>query len=180
LKLTATLLLVLLLLNSFFYCLYYNVCRWQREDEVKTGIANNRYNREATLVKIPAAVAAAPMLDDDEITWNGMLFDVVKRLVAHDTVYIYALPDEQEQALVDKINDYISGGLSIQLLHSCTLHPVIHLVKLLPQLYIQQLQGRQQVLHAGVHAAYCYNNGLYCHAYTDIPVPPPKQPYAKI
>ena len=174
LRLITAFLLLVLLLNSFFYCLYCNICIWQREASVEASIRNNTYGGSVTILKIPVATITAGLLNDDEITVNKRLYDVVKRQMIHDTVYLYTLPDDEEQSLVDKIDTYVSAGETVGKQRNCAVRTVMHAVKFLPQVYINRaayaaLLKKSNLCPLQYHLAYYYS-----YTYPDIPTPPPK------
>ena len=167
-------LLFLLLLNSFFYCLYHNICILQRQAAVKASIASSTYNGNLTIIKIPLAAVDSAQMDDDEITIGNMLYDVVKRQTLHDTAYIYALPDDEEQQLVAKINTYLNAGPAMSRCGNTAVHTEVQPIKFLPQVYLNRLP--QVNFNININTVELKNAACICcsAAYPEIPSPPPK------
>jgi len=171
-------LLFLLLLNSFFYCLYYNICIWQRQASVKASIANSTYGGRLTIIKMPTASSNLTQNEEDEITVGGMLYDVVKRQTLHDTVFLYTLPDDEEQQLVEKINAYVNAGAALHRGDGTALHPVLQPIKFLPLVYVHRLvQGNCYVVGSASKQNSIASSGCTL-SYPDIPSPPPKALYS--
>ncbi len=146
----------------------------QRQAAVKASIEGGTYNGEVTVIKIPAASLGATQMDDDEITVDNRLYDVIKRQTLHDTVYVYTLPDDEEQQLVAKINSFNNAGPVFDRYGNTAVHSVVQPIKFLPQVYLnrQALVNFIIKINAGeLKNAAC--NGCSV-AYQEIPSPPPK------
>ncbi len=172
----SAILLFLLLLNSFFYCLYCNLCIWHREEEVKASISNKSYDQSITLIKIPSAKIKKEFLTEDDIWYKKNLYDVVKRQVIHDTVYIYMLPDKEEQNIVEKMNAYISDDISPASPGGCAINVIKNIVKVIPQPYICHSLPSYFFLNSNNTG----NNEMQYSTYfitAEIITPPPKATY---
>jgi len=128
--------MLLLLLNSFFYCLYCNICIWQREAEVKEQVAGQHFGSPVTLVKIPLSRVNDDFANKDEIWYHKELYDVIKRQQFHDTLYVYLLPDEEEENFVSKIDAAIRTGDEHMYNSGCTIHTERITIKIILQQYL--------------------------------------------
>jgi hypothetical protein len=71
------------------------------------GIRNGEKTNLTQLLTLSEKEAHA--FDDDEIDYKGKLYDVIKKMIARDSVTFYLYPDDEEQdALIDLV-DYFSS-----------------------------------------------------------------------
>lgn len=101
-KLTATILLFLLLSHSVLYYL------WQDLMLLESKIEASVIRREAgqDLILIKAISKQAVPGDDDEISFKGKLYDVARKVVTADSVYYYGIEDTQEESVTSSLTDH--------------------------------------------------------------------------
>jgi len=177
LKVIATVLLALLMLNSFFYCLYCNICIWQREAEVKEMVADQNFGGAVTIVKIPSASTGSELETKDELWYNKSLYDVIKRQVVKDTLYVYMVADEEEENFVNRIDAFITAGDECCYNSACTVHTEKTTVKIISQHYTcTSLPGsffrHANTKHFGLMQPYI------CLVAGEIITPPPRRTFA--
>ena len=111
---------------------------------------------------------------EGEIWYHKNLYDVIKRQLLHDTLYVYMVADEEEEALVSKIDAYISAGDAKTYSNGYTVHSQKSTLKMASQHYIcnpihQYVNSNKQrcFYSYAQHHAYCIT--------AEIITPPPKQ-----
>jgi hypothetical protein len=105
-KLTAAILLILIVFSSLFYSGYFNALVFHAKEEAKEAMAEKNGSADLTIIKIPLKVNSS---NADEIRFHGKLYDVVKREVIKDTVYEYLYHDENEENVLSEIGIFFKG-----------------------------------------------------------------------
>ncbi|GGB03911.1 hypothetical protein GCM10011511_29050 [Puia dinghuensis] len=101
-KLTATILLFLLFSHGILYYLGQDIMLLESKIEAKL------IRREASqdLILIKAISKQAVPGDDDELSSNGKLYDVARKVVTRDSVYYYGIEDTREEEVSNSLTDH--------------------------------------------------------------------------
>jgi len=174
-KLASAFLLILLLLHSYFYNIYYNLRIWQRENEVKESIKQNAYSESLVVIKLPAKKASANLIDDDEIRYSKILYDVVKREIKGDTLYIYALADNKEDELIEKVITYTDTGITYNDTGRDSISGIKNNIKILSQPYTCTLLPKPYFFIPNRRLHYTIGNFFKYFTHAEIATPPPKK-----
>jgi hypothetical protein len=106
-KLTAAILLMLIMFSSLFYYGYYNALVFHVKQEAREAIADGDNAKDLKLIKIPLKIASQN--DEDEIWYDHQLYDIAKREVIKDTVYEYLYHDKEEESVLAEIGAFFKS-----------------------------------------------------------------------
>jgi hypothetical protein len=162
--------MALLLLNSFFYCLYYNICIWQRKAEVREQITAKDFGSFTTIIKTP--LSNIDVAAKDEIWYNNSLYDVIKKQRVHDTLYVYIMRDEDEENLVNRIDACINADDQL-VNYNCTVHREANNVKIASQHYLCP-PVPPYFGNASLAGCFSFMQQTYYSVIAEIITPPPK------
>src|SRR5580704_1759368 len=91
----ATILLLTVFCNSFFYYGYFSFSLLKAKLAAKLALAKMNPQASFDILKVP--VCQLEKDESDEVWYGGKLYDVVQRDRINDTLYVFLLRDEQEQ-----------------------------------------------------------------------------------
>jgi hypothetical protein len=171
-KITAFVLLLLILTSSLLYYGYFDVMLLQSKEKAMHSIAAAAYDHSLRLYKIPASQKDA--YSDDEVTINGNLYDVGEREIINDTLYITLYHDTDEQNVLSLITDFFKtdDGTSVS---SFPNRPALKNIRIIynPQYYFDALSFSLQC-YSKCYSGFINNTALNSLPYYDIIVPPPQ------
>ena len=106
--------LLLLLYNSVGYYFVFRIQHQKAEKEFQEYISSTIISEEElTLFKIPVTEYAARGASDfdrveGDFEQNGKFFEIVKQRLQNDTVFVYCINNEKEEALYAQLSDHIN------------------------------------------------------------------------
>ena len=95
-------------INSIFYYLSVNISLIKDKAEAAYNIFNLKETGGLVTIKTPLTEYADDQ--EHEIWNNGKLYDIVKKELINDTVYTYALPDQDEQDVLVNLKVFLGDG----------------------------------------------------------------------
>jgi hypothetical protein len=105
----ASILLLIVFCNSFFYYTYFSFSIIKAKLEAAIAIGN--LSAKKTYIKIPTA--ALQKDESDEVWYNNKLYDVAQRESVNDIEYVFLVRDEEEQDVLTQNSDYFKNDTGI-------------------------------------------------------------------
>jgi hypothetical protein len=106
-KLTAAILLLLIVFSSLFYSGYFNALMFRAKEQAKEVIAAKECIDGFKIIKIPLSINKQS--DEDEIWLDHRLYDIAKKEIINDTVYEYLYHDKNEENILSEIGSIFKG-----------------------------------------------------------------------
>jgi hypothetical protein len=106
-KTASIILCIALLFNSVFYSISLNVTILDAKFEAKEKLSKQIPTHDLTLIKIPANENL--QIVENELWYNGKLYDISTTMTIKDTVYYYALEDPKEEEKIGLIYEYFNS-----------------------------------------------------------------------
>jgi hypothetical protein len=103
-KLTAAILLFLIIFSSLFYSGYFNALVFQAKEEAREAIAEKNGTDSFKIIKIPLKINKQS--NEDEIWLDHQLYDAIKKEIIRDTVYEYLYHDKNEESVLSEIGSF--------------------------------------------------------------------------
>ena len=167
----ASILLLVIFCNSFFYYTYFSVSVIKAKFEASAAIGNSAIDNKYLKIE----VAKLQKDESDEVWYDNKLYDVAKRESVNGAEYVYLLRDEEEQDVITKNNDYFKNDTGIFLGSNDKLSPQKKSQSITDNNYITTYSKKifrpiRLLRPPTVKYTFCFNS--IC---TDVPTPPPKQ-----
>jgi hypothetical protein len=94
------------------YSVFFYLQQHSLEKELARAIDNNRINeQELIVIKIPITFYPQGNRDyervEGSIQHQGKFYEMVKRKIDNDTIYVYCLPNEKKEKLFNRLADHI-------------------------------------------------------------------------
>ncbi len=167
----ASILLLIIFCNSFFYYSYFSFSVIKAKFEASSVIGNAAAGN--TYLKVQ--VANLQKDESDEVWYDNKLYDVAKRESINDTAYVYLLRDEDEQDIITQGSDYFKNDNGIFLSNGRQLSQQRKSLSITDNLYIIRSTGKiiyPTSLLMPPTVKHIFNFTSLC---TAVPAPPPKQ-----
>jgi hypothetical protein len=104
----ATILLLTVFCNSLFYYGYFSISLLKAKLDAKIALAKTNPQASSDIIKVPVCLLQKD--ESDEVWYNDKLYDVAERDRIGDTVFVFLLQDEQEQAVLTGNQRYFQGS----------------------------------------------------------------------
>ncbi len=170
-KITAFLLLILIIGSSVFYYGYFDIMLLYSKHRASCGVAAAKHNSSFNVIKVPLNQQDA--YSGDEIRIDGNLYDVGKREIINDTLFLSLYHDTDEQDILSEISDFFKADdVSVsEFPKSSSLKNVRIIYN--PQYCFHALLFSFQT---GTHAntGFFYNTIFISSAFSDVITPPPR------
>lgn len=102
----STIFLIIILANTGYHAIY-QVMIFRAKLNASVLIRNG--NHPELMQRIILPVKDAQAFDQDEVTYNGILFDVYKKTPIRDSVILYLYPDSAEQSVLIELVNYFKS-----------------------------------------------------------------------
>ena len=170
-KITALILLILIICSSVFYYGYFDIMLLCSKNRATQGIATAKYNHSLKLIKVPLNQQDA--YSNDEMRIDGNLYDVGEREVVNDTLYLSLYHDSDEQSVLSAISDYFKADDVCRSFfpHSSSLKNVRFLYN--PQYLFHSLQFSFSI-KTNKNKPFLNNTMFIASLFCDIITPPPR------
>src|SRR5258708_969960 len=99
-----SIILLILLCNSLFYCCYFAFSIVSVKLEAGYKISQIKEPQKTQVIKVPVNMLERD--ESDEVWYQHKLFDVISRGVINDTSYVFLLRDKDEEQLITENYNY--------------------------------------------------------------------------
>jgi len=162
-KIIPIILVVLISLNTFGFNLVLECLLYSWKTEFKEYVVNSNSEKKITIFHLSELDQNKLRRFDDEINYDGHMYDVVKEGAKKNDVYIYCVKDKKE----DELNDLVSEQ------HTNKKYPLklSHLIKNMTKIYLSPPKDNK--LFSDHISFSTFENKKYTSRYREVISPPP-------
>ena len=99
---------VLFIYNTMGYYFVFKIAQFDVRAEMKSAIKRNIPMKDLEVITIPATAngsndSQTRFIDDNELIYQGKLYDIVKRELSGNNIIVYCINDKKEEVLLENL-----------------------------------------------------------------------------
>jgi hypothetical protein len=169
----ATIFLLLIFCNGFFYYAYFSFSITKAKLEAAKKITDLGVEKSDLILKVP--VSRLQKDESDEVWFNNKLYDVVDRKKIEGVDYVLLLQDEDEQNVLVEGNNYFQHDENMTLGKTSNQLSAKKISFKMDHNYFPNLFEEMDPFYLLSIPRACKNKSFLDPASKDVPSPPPKQ-----
>ena len=107
--------LFIFLYNVIGYYAVFEILNYLNKEKIEQSIADNIENQAIEIIEIKKDAVLHSKdfayTDDDEIKYQGKLYDIVKKVAKGDSIYFYCINDQKEEHLFANLFEHIKNQI---------------------------------------------------------------------
>ena len=100
-KILAIVLLIIFTFNVIGYYLFFEISAIQVKEEMAATISRSSFSQKTEIIVVP--INELTDLANDEIWYNNKLYDIVKKEIKNDSIFLSVLNDQKEEHLITNL-----------------------------------------------------------------------------
>jgi hypothetical protein len=166
---------ILFLYNTVGYLIVFKSFQYGIKEEIKSRIKNNLADKDIVLVKFPLNPDKEQQKlfnwkEDNEFTYNGNMYDVVRKSIVNDTIYYYCINDTKEKDLFGNLDIQVDQNMASNALAN----NLVKLFKLsVDQSYIFNF-SKEAIIQSSKATVSIFILPCYIQVQSDVEIQPPE------
>lgn len=166
--------MIIFIFNVFGFYLFFEISTIQIKEEVSDNIEKNSSFSNIEIIAFPLNPITEQYQYDKEVWFNNKLYDIVKKELKSDTIFLSVLSDQKEEHLITQLNTHLEHGLD-NVFHAIdSKHPLKGIYKYSSQKFLANAGNSYRRFSKSISICFFTSNydSIYFHF---ILTPPPEK-----